>query len=213
MRQDTGQQLDLFKEAPVWWEGLTGPRRLFVECYCTDRDCFLNAASSYKKAFGGKRKELSESSIQSNSSRLMGEPKIKKAISKLLRAQQNEKDLISEFEVLDLLKKLAFYDPADIIDKYGNLKIKENLEELGMNSFCITGIKTNKGGKEVKLFDRMKALEILSRYLDLVRPAESNIVINPIVKINSKDNEIIPDTQDTPCDETPVNTENEGVKK
>ena len=117
----------------------------------------------------------------------MGDPKIKDAISKLLRAQQNEKDQISEYEVLNLLHNLAFYKIEDIIDHNGNLKVKNSLEELGINSFCITEIKKTKHGKEIKLFDRMKALEILSRYLELVRPAESSVVINPVIKINSKD--------------------------
>ena len=184
---DSGnKQPDLFEDAPVWWEGLTYREQLFVEYYCGDRECFLNAAASYVKAFGKKNKELSESSIKSNPSRIMRNSKIKTAINKLLRARQNEEDRLSEFQVLRLLKTLSFYNPADILDKNGN--ITKELGELGELALCVQEIKRNSRGDRVyKLYDRTRALEMLSRYLDLIRPAEGTLVVNPYMYLSEKD--------------------------
>lgn len=187
MPKEIGQQ-DLFNKQPIWWEGLTGRRKLFVEYYCTDKNCFCNATAAYIKAFG-EDKELSDSSIQSNASRLKRDPKIKTAIALLMRARQNEEDQITEYQVLDLLKTLAFYNPKDIVDREGNL-IK-SLEDLGELSMCVVGIKKNKQGKEIKLFDRTKSLAMLCNYLELTRPEERATVINPVVLLTEKEVETL----------------------
>jgi phage terminase small subunit len=179
-----GQQ-DLFIESPIWWEGLTGPRRKFVEYYCTDSVCFLNATQAYIKAFSKPGKQLSDSSIQSNASRMMRDQKIKTAVVKLLRTRQGETDFHTEYRLLKSLQTLALYDTADIVDKNGRLK--KDLSELGELSVCITGIKQGKYGTEIKLYDRTRALELLMRYLELVRPADSVIAINPNIYLSEKD--------------------------
>lgn len=187
-------QQDLFKEAPLWYEGLTARRRLFVEYYCTDRTCFLNATAAYIKSFG-KAKSLSESSIQSNSSRMMRDPKIRDAIARLLRSRQNEEDRLTEYQVLDLLKTLTFYNPKEIIDEFGNLK--GSMEELGPLAMCITGIKKTRNGREYRLYDRTKSLSVLCEYLDMIRTPESNTVINPVVCITDKDVEALREQEET----------------
>jgi len=183
------RQQDLFpKEAPMWHTGLTGRRRRFVEYYCTSKECFLNATAAYVKAYGSGVKELSESSIQSNSSRMMRDPKIKDAIARLLRSHQNEEDQITEYQLLDILKTLSFYNPADIIDEYGN--IKGTLKELGPLAYCIVGIKRGRHSKEIKLFDRTKAIDVLCQYLKITRPEDGATVINPVVMLTEKDFEV-----------------------
>ena len=184
------RQQDLFpKEAPMWHTGLTGRRRLFVEYYCKDKSCLFNATASYIKAYGSD-KPLSDSSIQSNSSRMMRDPKIKDAIARLLRSNQNEEDQITEYKLLNLLKTLAFYNPADIIDEYGN--VKGSLADLGELSLCVTGIKKSRNGdKEIKLFDRTKAIDVLSVYLGIRRPEDGATVINPVVLLTEKDVEVM----------------------
>jgi len=195
--QDTGQK-DLFVKNPVWWEGLKNRQKLFVEYYCTDRTCFLNATAAYIKAYGSGGKELAESSIQSNASRLMRDTTIKLAIAKLLQSQQNDEDRITEYRLLNLLHTLAFYNPKDIINKQGS--IEKELEALGDLALCITGIKKTKNGTEIKLYDRTKAMEILYRYLDIVRSPEGATVVSPVVYISKKDiealNEKMPEAED-----------------
>ncbi|MDR0709163.1 MAG: terminase small subunit [Spirochaetaceae bacterium] len=188
----TDIQQDLFVDAPIWDEGLTGRQRRFVEYYCGDRDCFLNAVKAFEKAYRRPGREPAETSIQSNAARLMRNPRIQDAITRLLRSMQNGEDRLSEYRVLRLLGTLAFYNPADIVDRHGNLNVKADLHELGDLAYCIAGIKKNKdGGKEIKLFDRTRALDMLSRYLDIIRPAESNIIINPNMYLTPKNVEEI----------------------
>jgi len=184
MHGNNGQQ-DLFPEAPVWWEGLTGRRRLFVEYYCTDRTCFLNATAAFIKAYSKPGKELTDSSIQSNASRMLREPKVQQAINKLLRARQNNEDQLNEFKMLDILKTLAFYNPRDIIDNYGALK--KPIEDMGDLAYCIADIKRNRHGSEIKLYDRTKAMDILGRYLDIIRPPEGVVNVNPNIFLADKE--------------------------
>jgi len=185
MPQDTGQK-DLFVKEPIWWEGLKNRQKLFVEYFCLDRTCFLNATAAYIKAYGSGKKELAASSIQSNASRLMRDNLIKLAIAKLLRARQNDEDRISEYKLLDYLNTLAYYSPKDIVNKYGNLK-SDDLSELGDLAICITGIKKTKNGTEVKLYDRNKAIDILAQYHNISRAPEGTTIINPVVCLTDKD--------------------------
>jgi len=188
------EQKDLFIKNPIWWEGLKGRQKLFVECYCTDRSCFLNATAAYIKAYGNGGKELAVSSIQSNASRLMRDNSIKLAIAKLLRARQNDEDRISEYKLLDYLNTLAYYNPKDILDKYGGLKTKD-LSELGDLAICITGIKKTKNGYEIKLYDRNKAIDILAQYHDISRAPEGTTIINPVVCLTDKDIDALQKTE------------------
>jgi phage terminase small subunit len=187
MRRANTQQ-DLFADAPIWDEGLTGRQRRFVELYCTDKGCFLNAVKAFAKAYGRPGKEVAEASAQSNAARLMRQPNIKEAAARLLRSAQNDEDRLSEFQALKLLKTLAFYSPADIVDKYGRLKAKESLEELGEAALCVAGIKRNRdGSNEIKLYDRTKALAMLCEYLKITRPPEGVAIVNPNVYLADKD--------------------------
>jgi hypothetical protein len=177
---------DLFPDAPIWDEGLTGRQRRFVEAYCTDKTCFLNATAAFIKAYSRDGQELAESSIQSNSSRLMRNEKIKGAITKFLRSKQSEDDKLAEYQVLKLLHTLTFYNPADIIDKDGRLKVKD-INELGDLALCVTEIRRGKFGTEIKLFDRTKALNVLAEYLKLIRPPESQGGSIPIIFLTKKE--------------------------
>jgi hypothetical protein len=107
------------------------------------------------------------------------DPKVQEAITKLLRARQSGEDHLNEFRMLQLLKTLAFYNPGDIVDKNGHLK--GELKDLGDLALCIAGIKQTRNGKEIKLYDRTKAIEMLSRYLEIIRPADGAVIVNPVV--------------------------------
>lgn len=96
----------------------------------------------------------------------------------------NKKDVL-EYRIIDIYITRAFYNPADIIDKDGFL-ITDDLKSLGPLACCVEGIETEIKGvriikdkdgnekevklikKKVKLCDREKALEMLSRYMQLI---------------------------------------------
>jgi hypothetical protein len=132
----------------------------------------------------------------------MRDPKIKGAITQLLRAKQNEEDQLTEYEILKTLKTLSLYNPADIIDQNGRLKVKEDISELGELSLCVTGIKRGRdGSREIKLFDRTKSMAMLCNYLSITRPAEGNTVVNPVVYLTGKDMEVLRDEASQPVGE------------
>ena len=221
---DRNGQQSLLPEV-LWDEGLNSRQRQFVINFCTDKTCFLNATAAYVKTFTRSGKELANSSIQSNASRMMRNDKIKTAINTLLRVKQDDEDRIDEYRLLHYIKTLAYYNPADIINKYGELLTKNedgkegSLHELGDLAICIEGIKKGKYGKEIKLKDRYKALEMLANYLGVVRTPESNTIINPVVLISKKDIEALrmkeaPEestAQEADADFEYVNNEEEGL--
>jgi hypothetical protein len=189
--RDSSQQ-DLFTDAPVWDEGLTGRRKKFVELYCKSKSCFLSPAKAYAEAFTRNGIVPSEKSIQSNSSRMMKDPKIKDAIKRLLRSHQDEEDQLTEYEVLRALKILSLTNPKDIVEKdnYGKYRVKE-LDELGELALCINEIKNTKHGQEIKLYDRTKSLSMLCSYLDITRPEEGKTIINPVIYLADKEVEAL----------------------
>jgi hypothetical protein len=179
-----------------WDDALKGKRRLFVLYYCAREDCFLKPIKAYQKAYAKKRgSELEEpnyNTAATNSWKLMQRPEIKEAIRKRLRAVQDEIDEETRYRVLQMYQTLALYDPADIIDKNGALKIKgEDLSELGELSKCIAGVVEKKSDKgtinyEIKLVDRFKALEGIAKYLELIKPDGGTTVNVPVMLINPK---------------------------
>lgn len=184
MRRENPQQ-DLFIEAPIWYENLTRKQKLFVEAYCTDRTCFLNATAAYIKVYGV-GKEITNEIASPNAARLLRNPLVKDAVGRLLKARQAEEDRLSEYQVLNVIKTLTTYNPADIIDVKGKLKCKD-LSELGPLAMCISGIKQTKSGLEIKLYDRTKTAALLAQYLDLIRPMEIASAVTPMVGVTPKE--------------------------
>jgi hypothetical protein len=179
-----------------WDATLKGRRRLFVLYYCSREDCFLKPIEAYQKAYAKKRgSELEEpnyNTAATNSWKLMQHPEIKEAIRKLLKAAQEEIDEMTRYRVLQMYETLALYNPADIINKDGKLKIKgEDLSELGELAKCVTGIVKKVSDKgvvnyEIKLADRFKAMEGIAKYLELIRPDVETTVNVPVMLINPK---------------------------
>jgi hypothetical protein len=183
-------------ELTNWDAALKGKRRLFVLYYCAREDCFLKPIEAYQKAYAKKRgSELEEpnyNTAATNSWKLMQHPEIKEAIRRRLRVVQDEIDEETRYRVLQMYQTLALYNPADIINKHGELKIKgEDLSELGELAKCIAGIVEKKSDKgrvsyEIKLADRFKALEGIAKYLELIRPDVETTVNVPVIMINPK---------------------------
>jgi hypothetical protein len=183
-------------ELTTWDDALKGRRRLFVLYYCAREDCFLKPIQAYQKAYAKKRGSELEipnyNTAATNSWKLMQRPEIKDAIRRRLRSVQDEIDEETRYRVLQMYQILALYDPADIINKDGELKVQgKDLSELGELSKCIVGIVKKKSDKgsinyEIKLADRFKALEGIAKYLELIRPDVETTVNVPVMMINPK---------------------------
>jgi hypothetical protein len=179
-----------------WDAELKGRRRLFVLYYCAREDCFLKPIEAYQKAYakkrGGTAEEPNYSTAATNSWKLMQRREIKEAIRKLLRVAQEEIDEETKYQVVRMYRLLALYNPADIIDKHGRLKIEgDDLSELGELAKCVAGVSKKVSDKgrvsyEIKLADRFKALEGIAKYLELIRTEGDTTVNVPVMVINPK---------------------------
>ena len=85
-----------------------------------------------------------------------------------------------EKRVVDTWMRRAFYDPSEILNDDGSLAdTMANLSKEGL-SVCIDGIdvKPDKDGGEhyvYKLADRDKALEMLQRYAQIIKPFDAKV--------------------------------------
>jgi hypothetical protein len=177
-----------------WDSGLKHKERLFVLHYCTDDLTFLNATASYKCVYKdrdkvtGKITERSDDVCAAAASRLLSKDHIKVAVSKLLTETQADLDEKNGYKLLRDLMLLASYNPADIIDKKGRLKVN-SIDELGENAKCIQQIEVTPNGVKVTLADRAKYIQMFLKYLNLIRPevlvAEQLKVVAMVEKDNS----------------------------
>ena len=167
------------EESERWDAALKGKERLFVLRYCTDSETFLNATATYRKVYTkhnpvtGKEEKLSREVCQAAASRMLKRPEIKTACAKLLRETQADVDEKTQYQLLHDLVLYATYNPADIINPDGSLRVK-SLRSLGEKAKCITKIKQTKWGIDVTLADRGRYMAQLLQYLDIVRP-ESDV--------------------------------------
>ena len=186
--------LEVDESAERWDSGLKHKERLFVLHYCTDDLTFLNATASYKSVYKdrdkltGKVTDRSDEVCAAAASRLLSKDYIKKACSKLLTETQADLDEKNGYKLLKDLMLLAAYNPADIIDRKGQLKVK-NIEQLGEYAKCISQIEVTKEGIKVTLADRSKYMQMYLKYLNLIRPevlvAEQLKVVAMVEKDNS----------------------------
>lgn len=179
------------EDETAWDAELKAKERIFVLHYCTNELCFLNATAAYRETYTKKDKKTGnlvipeQSTCESNGSRLLKRDRVKAAIRKLLVITQEELDTNNTYKILQELALLASYNPADILDKAGRLKVK-NLSDLGEKAKCIAQITPTMYGVKYTLYDRNKALDKLLNYLNIVKPEQQTDVILPIMEIVGK---------------------------
>ncbi|MCM3110672.1 terminase small subunit [Lederbergia lenta] len=170
------------KEPIVESDNLTDKQRLFCIYYIKS----FNATKAYQKAY-----ECDYVSAMSNGNRLIRNDKISGEIDRMKAEQTNELKL----GVRDILQKyidIAFADITDFVT-FGSREVTARdpftgeplLNEEGeplteyasfvdfinhdeVDGTILTEVKQGKDGISVKLADKMKALEMLSKYFDLL---------------------------------------------
>jgi len=150
-----------------WDENLNHKERLFCIYYCSVQDTFMDGPASYREAYTVDDQVPQDSTCASNSSRLLKRENVRTAINKLLKITRTE--LTEEYlaQALEALKSMAFYNPAEILDKDGEL-VTETLEELGEKAKCIAQIVPMGNGKvRYVLADRSKYLKLLLKYFEI----------------------------------------------
>ena len=192
-----------------WDEGLKAKERLFCLYYCCDVETFLNATGSYRKAYTkfNRRKNKVESpddkACESCGSRMPNIITFTDTNGKLMALKpdvtlsiiKNTRDASPDvsklcydenvYRVLEEISSLAFFNPAEIITGEGKLKGR-SLAALGDKARAIAQIQPGKYGTVITLVNRTKYLELLSRYLELVRPEQQVDVTLPVIELPSK---------------------------
>lgn len=169
------------KEPIIENDNLTDKQRLFCIYYIK----YFNATKAYRKAY-----ECDYATAMASGSRLLRNVKISREIDRLKAEQASELKL----DVRDVLQKyidIAFADITDYVsfgnrespmrDQYGEILTDENGEQImdthsyvdlnesdEVDGTIITEVKQGRDGISVKLADKMKALEMLSKYFDLL---------------------------------------------
>ena len=141
----------------------------------------FNATRAYEKAY-----ECSYNTAKTNGHKLLTNAYIKAEIDSLIAESLEEQEIKSKYLCNAILQKyidIAFSDISDFvvfgtreiiaIDDNGNTKTKkinyvDFKDSKEVDSTLIAEIKTGKSGSSIKLQDKMKALEFLSKYLGIM---------------------------------------------
>lgn len=173
-----------------WDAGLKTKHRLFCLHYCTDEGSLFNATESYRRTYTktdrqGKLFIPDEVTCATNGSKLLKRADIKLAIRKLLKITQSELDEENTYKVINNLVTMAFFNPAEVINTSGGLKTKK-IEDLGEKAKAIAQIRTTQYGQQVQLIDRSKYMDLLMKYLNIVRPEQQIEIKLPVFEVASK---------------------------
>ena len=140
---------------------MTGKQNRFVEEYLID----LNATQAAIRA------GYSPKTANEQGARLLANASIQAAVSKA-QAERSRRTGINQDRVLRELAKVAFLNPSDVIDMdEATIKGEANRDDTA----CIASVKvktipTDDGAiteREVKTYDKLKALELLGKHLGM----------------------------------------------
>ncbi|BAQ11319.1 terminase small subunit [Bacillus sp. OxB-1] len=167
-------------EPVVESDDLTDKQRLFCIYYIK----YFNATKAYQKAY-----ECAYTTAMVEGHRTLRNPKISAEIDRMRTEKLNEKRLSAD-DILQKYIDIAFADITDfasfgrkevpVIGMYGPV-LDENDEQLmqevnyvdfkeslEIDGTIITEVKQGKDGVSVKLADKMKALDMLAKFTDLL---------------------------------------------
>ena len=154
---------------------LTKKQKLFVEEYLID----LNATQAAIRA------GYSPDTAQQMGSENLSKPVIKNAIDKAI-ADRSRRTGINQDRVIQEIAKMAFLNPVDVIDMdEATIKGEANRDDTA----CIASVKVKvipgEGGniteREVKTYDKLKALELLGKHLGMWNDKLDVNIASPIV--------------------------------
>lgn len=191
---------------------LTDKQRLFCLCYVK---CF-NATKAYQKAF-----QVDYATACGNASNLLKNIEIK---NEILRLKQNRlnREMLDESDIFQKYMDIAFADITDYVEfgrekvpvmgAFGPVEVKDDrgketklMQEVNVVRFresetvdgtLIAEVKQGKDGASIKLPDKMKALDWLSKHMDMtteeqrIRIKRAEIALNQELG-NDEDNENI----------------------
>lgn len=143
---------------------LTEKQKRFADEYLID----LNATRAYKEAYTSCKKE---ETARVNGSKLLTNTNVKAYIDDKIK-NRSERTEITQDMVVKELAKIAFANIKDfvaveVVENDRIVKVKPTSQISADKVGAIAGIKQGTNGIEVKLNDKMKALELLGRHLGM----------------------------------------------
>lgn len=167
-------------------EDLSEKEQLFCLYYIR---CF-NATKAYMKAYGVKYEVAAVCGC-----RLLKKEKIQSTIHELKQNRMN-RELLSEEDIFQKYMDIAFADMSDYFEfgssnnvNYGNLKKSDEVDGTLISEIKISSGKTH--SVQVKLLDRMKALDWLSEHMDLATEKQKAEISVLRAKIKEDDSDQI----------------------
>lgn len=172
---------------------LTPKQRLFVQEYLID----LNATQAAIRAgYSIKNAEFQAHCLLKN-------PKVKQAIE-LAMYEREQRTKVTQDRVIEELAKIAFINPTDVINEYdASLHNGATREDTAaISSIRVRRIPSKDGmgiEREIKLHDKIRALELLGKHLGLFND-KLNITADAVVRI-------VDDLSDSKDDAMEINSE------
>ena len=170
---------------------------------------YFNATKAYMKAY-----EVDRNTAESISYRLMGNVGVKREIERL-KQERFSSVLVDAQSVLQKYIDIAFADITDYVefgreemmDDLGNpfevnrVKFRDSSEVDGT---LITEVKQGKDGVSVKLADKMKALEFLTKYTDLLSDNDKKKLQEEKLKMDIEKTKVEVEKLSTGTDDKPI---------
>lgn len=144
------------------WYEVTEKQKVFADEYLID----LNATRAYKVAYPAAKKD---EVAAVNGNRMLRNAKVAEYITERMQDRQKRTE-ITQDKVLQELAAVAFSNATDYVEVRDNAVIVKDTASLSDTQIkALAGIKESRGGIEVKLNDKLKALELLGRHLGMFK--------------------------------------------
>lgn len=142
---------------------LTPKQKIFADEYLID----LNATRAYKVAYPSCKKD---EAAAVNGSKLLRNTKVAEYIQERMKEREKRTEITQDM-VLQELAKIAFVNATDVIDPK-TATVKE--DALPEDTAAIQSVKVKTFGedgleREIKMADKLKALEMLGRHLGMFK--------------------------------------------
>lgn len=161
------------REPAVMSDDLTDKQKLFCIYYIK----YFNATKAYQKAY-----ECAYTTAMVEGHRHLRNPKISREIDRMRNETLNEKRLRAD-DILQKYIDIAFADITDfmefgrkeveMVDEFGDIHMREVnyldfKDSSEVDGTIVTEVRQGKDGVSVKLADKMKAMDMLAKYTDLL---------------------------------------------
>lgn len=142
---------------------LTKNQQLFCQEYLKTG---MNGTKAYMKVYKNCKKE---EAAMASASRLLGNVKVKEYINKL-QNKVEEKAVVTIENIVDELAAIAFIDRTGISSIDNNyVKMTDTDDLTKKQKKVIAAYKETKYGVAVETYDKLKALELLGKYLGMFK--------------------------------------------